>query len=190
MEILVYPWNSYNYYDVEQAFKRLGHNVTEIDYHIDDYDEDEGFRDLLPRLFNAKKYDIVFTINYFPVISDACEELGVPYVCWTCDNPLISMYHRSVFNDCNYIFTFDRTNQAEFQAKGCKHIYHLPLAVDVDRVGAVISQASDLELYKNDISFVGGLYEQNTYDRIAHKLPDFLRGYMEAVCRGNRPDTH
>ena len=27
------------------------------------------------------------------------------YVCWTCDNPLIGMYDRSVFHDCNWIFT-------------------------------------------------------------------------------------
>ena len=89
MEILVYPWNSYNYYDVERTLKKLGHNVTEIQYHIDDYDGDEGFLELLPRIFAEKKYDFVFSVNYFPVISDACEGLGVKYVCWTCDNPLI-----------------------------------------------------------------------------------------------------
>ena len=186
MKILVYPWNSYNYCDVERTFKNLGHEVDEIKYHIDDYDGDEGLLELLPRIFAEKKYDFVFSINYFPVISDACEGLGVRYVCWTCDNPLISMYHRSVFNDCNYIFTFDRTNWAEFKAKGCEHIYYLPLAVDTDRVDAVIKGASDLFLYKNDISFVGGLYEQNTYDRIKHKLPDYLKGYMEAVIQAER----
>ncbi len=186
MEILVYPWNSYNYYDVERTFKKLGHSVTEIQYHIDDYDGDEGFLELLPRILAEKKYEFVFSINYFPVISDACEKLGVKYVCWTCDNPLISMYHRSVFNDCNYIFTFDRTNWAEFRAKGCKHIYYLPLAVDTDRIGVLLGDAKDLFLYKNDISFVGGLYEQNTYDRISGKLPDFLRGYMEAVIQAAR----
>ncbi|MBR4183853.1 MAG: glycosyltransferase [Lachnospiraceae bacterium] len=186
MEILVYPWKSYNYYDVEQSFEKLGHSVTEIDYHIDDYDGDEGFLELLPRIFAEKKYDFVFSVNYFPVISDACEKLGVRYVCWTCDNPLISMYHRSVFNDCNYIFTFDRTNWAEFLAKGCKHIYHLPLAVDTERIDALLAASQDLYLYKNDVSFVGSLYEQNTYDRIKHKLPEFLRGYMEAVIQAAR----
>ena len=186
MKILVYPWNSYNYYDVERTFEKLGHEVTEIDYHIEDYDGDGGFLELLPRFFAEQKYDFVFSINYFPVISDACESLGVRYVCWTCDNPLISMYHRSVYNDCNYIFTFDRTNWAEFRAKGCKHIYYLPLAVDIDRISDLLSSSDDLFLYKNDISFVGGLYEQNTYDRIKHKLPEFLRGYMEAVIQAAR----
>lgn len=47
----------------------------------------------------------------------------------TCDNPLISMYHESVFHDCNYIFTFDKTNYLEFREMGVKHIWYLPLAV-------------------------------------------------------------
>ena len=181
MEILVYPWQSYNYTDVCAAFERTGSNVSYIDYHLDDYETDEVFFELGKKLLTDKHFDFVFSVNYFPVISKLCDKMNVPYVSWTCDNPLISMFDRSIFNPCNIIFTFDRTNYAQFRAMGVEHIYYLPLAVDVGRIDHLINNASDMALYKNDIAFVGSLYERNTYDRISPHLPEYLRGYLEAV---------
>lgn len=183
MNILIYRWKAYNYIDVIQTFRRLGHTVEELEYHLDNYDEDAVFFELLCARLRAKAYDFVFTMNYFGVVSDACESCGVRYVSWTCDNPLISMYHASIYNDCNYIFCFDRTNYLEFKGMGCKHIRHLPLAVDTERIGHVLSVADDLHAYENEIAFVGSLYERNSYDRMKDRMPDFLQGYFEAVIR-------
>ena len=183
MKILIYRWKAYNYIDVIETFKRLGHTVEELAYHLDNYDEDEVFFELLRKRLCAGGYDFVFTMNYFGVVSDACESCGVRYVSWTCDNPLISMYHESIYNSCNYIFCFDRTNYLEFRGMGCAHIRHLPLAVDTGRIGHVLEQAADLNAYENEIAFVGSLYERNSYDRMKDRMPDFLQGYFEAVIR-------
>ena len=183
MNILVYRWKAYNYTDVIQTFQALGHTVEELKYHLEHYDEDAEFFELLCSRLRTGKYDFVFTVNYFGVVSDACESCGVKYVSWTCDNPLISMYHASVFNACNYIFCFDQSNYQEFKAMGCKHIWHLPLAVDADRIDHVLAQADDLRAYENEIAFVGSLYEKNSYDRTKDRLPDYLQGYFEAVIR-------
>ena len=147
MNILVYRWKAYNYTDVIATFVQLGHQVDELEYHLDCYDEDEVFFELLSNKLKQKAYDFVFTMNYFGVVSDVCENCGVKYVSWTCDNPLISMYHQSIFNECNYIFCFDKSNYVEFRAMGCKHIWHLPLAVDTDRIDHVLAQAEDLHAY-------------------------------------------
>ena len=93
------------------------------------------------------------------------------------------MYHRSVFYNCNYIFNFDKSNCLEFQGMGVKHMYYLPLAVDTDRLDAIIDGADDLELYRNEVAFVGSLYERNTYDKLKIVLPDYLKGYLEAVMQ-------
>lgn len=183
MKILVYRWRAYNYTDVIQTFQVLGHTVEELEYHLENYDEDAVFYELLRKRLLAEKYDFVFTINYFGVVSDACESCGVKYVSWSCDNPLISMYHESIFNSCNYIFCFDKSNYLEFKGMGCKRIWHLPLAVDVDRIDHVLAQATDLCAYENEIAFVGSLYERNSYDRMKDRLPDYLQGYFEAVIR-------
>lgn len=183
MKILVYRWKAYNYIDVIQTFRALGHIVEELEYHLDNYDEDAAFFELLRSRLFAGNYNFVFTMNYFGVVSDACESCGVKYVSWTCDNPLISMYHESIFNSCNYIFCFDKTNYLEFKGMGCKHIWYLPLAVDTERIDHVLAQAEDLYAYENEIAFVGSLYERNSYERMKDRLPDFLQGYFEAVIR-------
>ena len=135
---------------------------------------------------------MVFTVNYFPLISNVCERTGVKYISWTCDNPLISMYHESVFHACNYIFTFDKTNYLEFRGMGVKHIWYLPLAVDTERMDALLgapeeagrwkaAQDPEMRKYRGDVAFVGSLYERNSYDKIKNRLPEYLRGYFDAV---------
>lgn len=183
MKILVYRWKAYNYTDIIQTFRVLGHTVEELEYHLEHYDEDPEFFALLRNRLLGGAYDFVFTVNYFGVVSDACESCGVKYVSWTCDNPLISMYHASIHNACNYIFCFDKSNYLEFKGMGCRHIWHLPLAVDTDRIDHVLAQAEDLCAYENEIAFVGSLYEKNSYDRMKDRLPDYLQGYFEAVIR-------
>ena len=181
MRILMYRWKAYNYRDIEQTFKLLGHTVDNIEQELGSYDVSPEFERVIEAKLHENRYDMVFTVNYFPLISNTCMRVGVKYVSWTCDNPLISMYHESVFNSCNYIFTFDKTNYLEFREMGVKHIWYLPLAVDVERLDAVIDNAKDLAKYRADVAFVGSLYERNSYDKLKHKLPEYLRGYFDAV---------
>lgn len=198
MNILIYHWKAYNYRDIYQTFISMGHHVDTIEEHLDNYDESPEFEQRLAYVLahgiqaggkNNEQmpdfigYDFVFTVNYFACISNVCQTADVKYVCWTCDNPLISMHHKSVFNPCNYIFTFDKTNYIEFHDMGVEHIWHLPLAVDTDRNDYILEHATDLNAYANDIAFVGSLYERNTYDKIVDTLPDFLKGYFEATMQ-------
>lgn len=181
MRILMYRWKAYNYRDIEQTFRLLGHTVDNIEQELGSYDIDPEFEKKIEHLLIQNQYDMVFTVNYFALISNSCQRLHIKYISWTCDNPLISMYHESVFNDCNYIFTFDKTNYLEFKGMGVEHIWYLPLAVDTNRVDTILQNADDLQKYRGDIAFVGSLYERNSYDKIKPKLPEYLRGYFDAV---------
>ena len=179
--VLMYKWKAYNYLDVHETFLRMGYEVDIIEQELVSYDQDIEFSKRLCRILNQKKYDFMFTINYFGVISDICEQFHIPYVSWSCDSPLISMYHESVFNDCNYIFLFDKSNYLYFKSIGVKHIFHLPLAVDTRRIDFVLENADDLKLYRNEISFVGSLYERNTYDKLIPTLTPYLQGYFDSA---------
>ena len=205
MHILMYRWKAYNYRDIEQTFLLLGHTVDNIEQELGSYDVSPGFERVIEEKIRGTHYDMVFTVNYFPLISNVCERTGVNYVSWTCDNPLISMYHESVFHDCNYIFTFDKTNYLEFRGMGVKHIWYLPLAVDTERMDALLgapeeigtaesvpaeigkagrrkaAQDPEMQKYRGDVAFVGSLYERNSYDKIKNRLPEYLRGYFDAV---------
>ena len=225
MHILMYRWKAYNYRDIEQTFLLLGYTVDNIEQELGSYDVSPEFERVIEEKIRGTHYDMVFTVNYFPLISNVCERTGVKYVSWTCDNPLISMYHESVFHDCNYIFTFDKTNYLEFRGMGVKHIWYLPLAVDTERMDALLgapeevrtagaahegmktagtvpeeigtaesvpaeigkagrrkaAQDSEMQKYRGDVAFVGSLYERNSYDKIKNRLPEYLRGYFDAV---------
>ena len=158
----------------------MGYEVDEVWQHLESYDVAPEFVSRLSDDLRAKDYTFVFTVNYFPVIAEVCHDLSIPYVSWSCDNPLISMYHESVFYDTNIIFTFDQTNYREFSDMGVTNIHYLPLAVDIGRIDSVLGSHS-ITPYKNTASFVGSLYERNSYDRIEPRLSDHLRGYFEAV---------
>ena len=192
MHILMYRWKAYNYRDIEQTFLLLGHTVDNIEQELGSYDVSPEFERVIEEKIRGTHYDMVFTVNYFPLISNVCERTGVNYVSWTCDNPLISMYHESVFHACNYIFTFDKTNYLEFRGMGVKHIWYLPLAVDTERMDALLgapeeagrwkaAQDPEMRKYRGDVAFVGSLYERNSYDKIKNRLPEYLRGYFDAV---------
>lgn len=192
MHILMYRWKAYNYRDIEQTFLLLGHTVDNIEQELGSYDVSPEFERVIEEKIRWTHYDMVFTVNYFPLISNVCERTGVKYVSWTCDNPLISMYHESVFHACNYIFTFDKTNYLEFRGMGVKHIWYLPLAVDTERMDALlgapekaerwkVAQDPEMQKYRGDVAFVGSLYERNSYDKIKNRLPEYLRGYFDAV---------
>ncbi len=181
--ILMYRWKAYNYTDIIASFEKMGYEVEEVYQRLFSYDEDPEFEQRFTNMLDEKEYTFVFTVNYFAMISNMCQKRGIPYISWTCDNPLISMYHNSVFNEVNIIFTFDKTNYYEFQQMGLKHIYYLPLAVDTKRISTVLSEGKDAYMYQNEVSFVGGLYERNSYDRVEPKLPDYLRGYFDGIMR-------
>ncbi len=129
-------------------------------------------------------YDIVFSVNYFPLISDICERYagyGLKYVCWTCDSPLSTMYHQSIFNSCNYIFIFDKFCYITFKEMGAR-VYYLPLAAATERADEAIAECTADDTIR-DVAFVGSMYRKNSYDEVKDMLPDYVRGYFDALMR-------
>lgn len=185
MKILLYRWKVFNQDDVKSAIEYFGHEVHDYTETIIDKDDETGFklRDYaeLRQVFSA--YDCVFSLNYFPHVSDLCEELGKKYIAWTVDSPLISLYHQSLFNKCNYIFIFDRFYCEELKNLGAEHVWYLPLAVNCSRVGEITGSltADERNKWHSEVSFVGGMYHRNSYDEIKDRLPEYLRGYFDAA---------
>lgn len=182
MIILMYRWKAYNQQDIADGLRRRGHRVDEISGEMSNYDTDMYFYRKFTEKLDSCKYDCVFTVNYFPIISTVCEERKIPYISWCCDSPIGTMYHKTVFNSVNKIFTFDMFNKAEFEDMGAD-IEYLPLCGAVDRVDELLADAADLERYDCDISFIGSMYNKNSYDEVYEQLPEYLKGYFDAVLK-------
>lgn len=178
MNILFYRWNAYNLYDIRSTFEQLGHTVTMLSKPVNNIEEDAPYTQELSSLLKKTHYDFLFSINFFPVLAEACHDSNTKYVCWNCDSPLLALYHETVFYSTNIIFTFDRSNYEELRALGVTNSFYLPLAVNAERLAGQLDFSAPF-LYP--VSFIGSLYEKNSYDRIADRLPPYLSGYLEGA---------
>lgn len=181
MNILIYHWNSYNQKDIEDTFLLSGNNIVLLPGRTTGIEYNPEYTDMVIEEIKDQECDMLFSVNFFPVLAQACHETSTPYVCWNCDSPLLAMYNNSVFYETNFIFTFDYSNYEEFKKLGVKHIYHLPLAANTGHFNNVLKNKSILPSFKYDISFIGSLYEKNSFDNIAPGLPDYLCGYFDGV---------
>ena len=164
MKLLFYQWGS-NYDSVsEKIFKSHKdlENVTLKDK-VNDFHIDSTFSLKLMTIINSEKIDAVFSYDYFPVISIVCDVVKIPYISWILDCPMLTLQSKTVANDCNYIFNFDRLYTERVAALGCRNSIYLPL-------GAYENMKWQGGGYKSDISFVGSLYtdSKNRYRNIAH----------------------
>lgn len=182
MKILMYRWKAYNQQDIVNILEARGHEVEIIRGEMASFEYDPGFESKIKSRLEMTHYDMVFSVNYFPIISDACEERGIPYVSWCCDSPISTMYNQSVFNSVNTIFTFDKVDQLFFEDMGANVIY-LPLCGNPDRSDKTISECMEPEKYDADISFIGSMYNKNTYDEIYEHMPEYMKGYFDAALK-------
>ena len=118
MNILIYRYGSICEPDVITGFEELGNHVHEITAEI--YNKDllpsEGVT-LLKNELLAHSYDFVFSINFFPFISEVCNIFQIRYLCWTVDSPVMELYSYSIKNPWNRIFLFDLAQYNEFSPK-------------------------------------------------------------------------
>ena len=184
MEILFYRYNSICEPDVIEAFEKLGLTVVQERTQMTEKGTTGAqLVDHVSRLVLAHRFLFVFSINFFPALSEVCEIVQIPYVCWTVDVPVLELFSPALKNKCNRIFMFDRSQYEYFKDRNPEGIFHLPLATNVERWDTVIGKAavSDLKKYASDISFVGSLYsEKNAYKKISG-MSEYSKGYVQGL---------
>ena len=183
MNILFYRYGSICEPDIIASFKHLGFNITE--------DTREVYnKQLLPsdcikglnELLKQDTYSFIFSINFFPSVSDVCNLWGIPYLCLIVDSPVLELFSTSLANPCNKVFLFDRQLYNDFHHINPDGIFHIPLATNVrdNYATATMASAADRTRFSSDISFIGSLYsEKCLYNQIT--LPEKMRGYVDGL---------
>ena len=183
MNILFYRYGSICEPDIIASFKHLGFNITE--------DTREVYnKQLLPsdcikglnELLKQDTYSFIFSINFFPSVSDVCNIWGIPYLCLIVDSPVLELFSTSLANPCNKLFLFDRQLYNDFHHINPDGIFHIPLATNVrdNYATATMASAADRARFSSDISFIGSLYsEKCLYNQIT--LPEKMRGYVDGL---------
>lgn len=181
--ILVYRYKSICEPYVIKAFQSLGVEVEEVTEAITNKNiTDKEALTIISNRISAKHYDAVYSINFFPIVSDVCRIYKVPYICHTVDCPVFELYSHSIKNEWNRIFCFDYAQYLEFQPKNPDCIFYLPLAADVEHYDSVIKTITPADKrFAADVAFVGSLYSEKSPYNQADKLPAHLKGYLDGV---------
>ena len=192
-KILIYRYNSICEPSVIRAFKTIGLDVDEITAEMTD-------KSITPsqclKLVNDKlskeNYAAVFSINFYPTISEVCQVHKIPYIAWTVDCPIMELYSDSLKNSYNRIFLFDHAQYEEFYPVNPDCIFYMPLAADTDeydrRIKIFTSSANVSTLAKpkdfhSDVSFVGSLYSEKCSYNQTKNMPDYLKGYLDGMIK-------
>lgn len=176
-KILFFQWHSFMNEGIERALNKLEYPYDTFFYQFTDWERDDRFCELFREKLKSQTYRCVLSVNYAPLISDICEELGVLYISWVYDSPVHIRNTESMTNSCNRIYFFDRGQAQIFEQQGiCAK--HLPLAVDTEVWKRAIGGHPLTQ--KADVSMVGQLY-QTQYQYFTAPLDQYERGYLEGI---------
>ncbi len=185
MNILFYRYGSICEEDILNCFIRSGHKCITIENEITDKSiTGADTLALVDKALQNGSFDCVFTINFYPSISDLCNIYHIRYICWTVDSPVLELFTSSIQNPWNRVFIFDRAQYEDIHGLNPGCVFHYPLAVDTGSKQKAIEAAkrdNRLESYRCDISFVGSLYSEKNPMRDLN-ASGYLKGFLDALC--------
>lgn len=188
MKILFIQWGSYGCQDIKNAFIDEGHVLAEFPLVVLGSQGEELLNDptteaRLCGMLQRETPDLVFSVDYFPVISKVCQEEGIRYISYSYDCPHVLLYSETVKNLCNTVYVFDKVTYLEFRARGIHTVRHLPLAADTERLDAMDASLADPLSFPYMVSFVGSLYleRENFFDQIEPSLSEYAKGWLKAL---------
>lgn len=189
MNILYLSWTENSASDMIETLQQLGHNVCAQLHELSFYFSD-ALIPSLQQVFASQSFDCIFTFNFIPPVSNVAEAIQIPYLCWVYDCPHVTLYSNSLRNRCNYIFLFDRKMQQDALLHGALHAYHLPLAINADRLASHLSLSGSRDTffpttYRHEVSFVGSLYEKTTFEHLKN-VPPHLKGYLDGIIAAQK----
>lgn len=194
MRILYYDWDEFNGEDCRDAMIRLGHEVETIKVNLSGYDLTPEIEQKFKTCFDRKDvagkryFDLVYSFDYFPNISEVCQKYEIPYVSWVFDCPHYTLDSHTISNPVNHVFVFDKALFARLKAKGVDTVNYSPLGVNAQRLSEFCnkldSETGGRIVYQHDVCFLGSLYdnEYNFYDQVKY-LPPELKEYMDLVIQ-------
>lgn len=182
MKILLYDMGAYTQNDITDTLAKMGIEYKNVLYRLCNVTQDAYFTKRMTELLHSDRYDAVFSVNYYPVLADICHTLQILYLSWSYDSPLdYAAMEETLGYETNYVFLFDGAECRKLQKKGYTNVFHLPLAVNTERLAGIISTEKEQEKYETDISMVGQLYE-STLSTLMLPLSEYDKGYLTAIA--------
>lgn len=181
--ILLYKWGSLLEPILENNMIKAGEKCVCLDYRSVNYRVDAAFSMKLMEKIHENQVKAVFSYDYFPVISEVCEIVKIPYIAWLYDCPLYTTYSDMIRKDYTYLFAFDAVDAQQIAERGGANVYHFPLGVDADLFEnkGKIQKAKSRRNYDYEVSFVGNFYKGSKNRLLGAKFTDYTKGFAEGL---------
>lgn len=182
-KIIFCRWNSICEKGITRAIERSGHEMIALDRRFQSVDYDKEYLLVLSNLLmEHRDVDIVFSVNFMPIIARVCNSFHVRYFSWIVDSPCFQLYSETLKYPTNRVFLFDYSQYLKFSPMNPDCVFYFPLGCDFTYFETIKVTNADYKDYGCDVSFVGSLYsEKCAYNQIVNRLPDYMRGYAEGL---------
>ncbi len=190
MKILMLEWKSFGNEDITDAFTAMGHTVHKLPFSREEVRDNAAIRAQLTADIKKTSCDLVFSFNFFPIVSLACKEVDIPYISWIYDSPYVLLYSYTVIYPTNYIFVFDKALYLEFYNAGIHTVHYLPMAANPERLMAM----TDEDTFRNTrwcnrhpVAFVGSLYtEKHQFFKRLEGISPYTEGYLQGLMAAQK----
>lgn len=182
--ILYLDWPAFSGDDAKASFEK-DFGFTVISFFHKDYTErfSESFDSAFDEAVSGKVFSCAFSYNFYPLFAEGCKRHDIKYISLVYDSPQVKLYSYRITYPTNYCFIFDKEQYLALRRGGINTVYYCPLPVNAKKIDALLKRPYDKSRTNFDISFVGSLYNEdhNIYDRMYEKLPEYERGYLDAL---------
>lgn len=188
MNILFLEWDSFAQEYIAEAFRNAG---CQIEVYLwpfgqENMRENESLRENIKKKLRDGDYTFVFSLNFFPVVSQACNYCGIKYVSWVYDTPYLLLYSEHIKYETTIVYIFDRTLCKALNDNGVSNAYYMPMAAPVKYYDSLNTWQG--REFQAEISFVGSTYaeeNQNFYKNF-DGINAYTQGYIEAIIRAQK----
>lgn len=189
MHILWMEWDSFGREGLSNEFERRGYEVERFVLNrTENMRLNKEYAEKMIRFMAGKKIDFVFSYNYFPVVSIACNACRVKYVSWVYDSPVATLYSNTIKFPYNYVFMFDKAAYLDLLKLGIDTVYYLPMATDIRTYDSYEMNQDIRDIYTAPISFVGSTYSEKKHQLYnwLQGVDDYTRGYLEGIVQAQK----
>lgn len=182
MKLLVYDWTFITKSDLYAALRRQG-IIFQLFSSVSSprvNSQRKAFKKDIEEALEKEQYDAIFSVNFFPDLSEAAHERGILYICWTYDSPAMGGYQECHFYDTNRCFIFDSYEYKIYKRRKVPNVYYLPLAVDTEKMNSFRPKPIERLKYQSDVSLVGQLYQADM-DKVYPLFDEYSAGYVAAI---------
>ena len=184
MKFLIPRWHAHHTDEIIHLFEKEGHAVLSWDNMPRNFHYDPVFRRALTQTVTEQNVEAVFSLQYFPIVSNICENIGIPYISWCSSdsaNPLLLT--KSITNGCNIIFHWDSYWVERLQRLGAESVAYLPWAAST-----AINSGTEPPQPQTDLSLIDTADSESwrMYLTLSAGLDRRTKGFLDGLMQAQQ----